>query len=370
MSMVLEGIRVIDLSTFQAAPFCCQMLADFGAHVIRVEPPGGAVDRDLGPFTHDGENIAVAMYNRNKKGLTLDLKDGRGREIFNRLVKTSDVLVNNLTQRAMRSLRLSYRALSRINPRLIYASVTAFGRSGPYAERPGFDTLAQAISGHMCITGFPDAPPTKAGSSYADYGSGLYAAVGILLALLERNKTGRGQAVDIAILDTCVSFMEAVYPQYIAMSEVQPRLGNQRPFSAPTGSYRCKDGYVCVTITLNSMWERFARLIGREDLAGDPRFRTSEQRRRNREYMNGITEGWLADKTREEAVRLLVDAGLPAAPVNTVTEAVGDPQIPGEKDDRQPRPSQDRVAPFAGHRRKAVGEPRKHKDACARPRPA
>jgi CoA:oxalate CoA-transferase len=325
--MILDGIRVIDLSTFQAAPFCCQILADFGADVIRVEPPGGAVDRELGPFSQNGENIAVAMYNRNKRGLTLNLKSRKGREIFNRLVRKSDVVVNNLTLGAVSSLRVSYTALRRINPRLIYASVTAFGRSGPYAERPGFDTLAQAISGHMYITGFPEGPPTKAGSSYADYGSGLYAVIGILLALHKRNKTGRGQAVDIGILDTCVSFMEAVYPQYITMNEVQPQLGNQRPFSSPTGSYRCKDGYVCITVTLNTMWKRFARLIGREDLAEDPRFGTSDLRRRSRDYMNSIAESWLADKTRDEAVRQLVAAGVPAAAVNTVPEAVSDPQI-------------------------------------------
>ncbi len=325
--MILDGIRVVDLSTFQAAPFCCQVLADFGADVIRVEPPGGAVDRELGPFNQNGENLGVATYNRNKRGLTLNLRAKKGREIFDRLLRESDVLVNNLTPRAIRSLKLSYETLSKINPRLIYASVTAFGNSGPYSERPGFDTLAQAISGHMSITGFPDNPPTKAGSSYADYGSGLYAAIGILLALLERNKTNRGQAVDVAILDTCVSFMEAVYLQYMAMDEVQPRLGNQRPFSAPTNSYRCKDGYVYVTITLNRMWKRFARVMEREDLAEDPRFGTSELRRRNREYLNGIVEGWLADKTRDEVTRLLVDAGLPSAPVNSIRDAVSDPQI-------------------------------------------
>ena len=327
MSKVLEGIRVIDISTFQAAPFCCQTLADFGAEVIRVEPPGGAIDRELGPFALSGENMAVGIYGRNKKGITLNLRSGKGKLLLGDLVKCSDVLVTNLTSRAVNELGIGYEALNKINPRLVYASITTFGQYGPYAERPGFDTLVQAITGHMYITGFKDSPPIKAGSSFNDYGSGLYGVIGILLALRHRDKTGEGQEIDIAILDTGVSFMEAVYAQYKVLNEVQPRMGNDRPFSSPTSAYKCKDGYVYVTVTFNRMWKRFTKLVGREDLAEDPRFGSSELRRRNRDYMNTLAEGWLADKTRDEAVRLLVEAGIPAAPVNTVTEAVMDPQI-------------------------------------------
>ena len=327
MSKVLEGIRVIDISTFQAAPFCCQTLADFGAEVIRVEPPGGAIDRELGPFALSGENMAIGIYGRNKKGITLNLRTERGKLLLEDLVKCSDVLVTNLTSRAVNELEIGYGALNKINPRLVYASITTFGQYGPYAERPGFDTLVQAITGHMYITGFKDSPPTKAGSSFSDYGSGLYGVIGVLLALRHRDKTGQGQEIDVAILDTGVSFMEAVYAQYKVLNQVQPRIGNERPFSSPTNAYKCKDGYVYVTVTFNRMWRRFTKLIGRENLAEDPRFGSSELRRRNRDYMNTLAEGWLADKTRDEAVKLLVEAGIPAAPVNTVTEAVMDPQI-------------------------------------------
>ncbi len=327
MAKVLEGIRVIDISTCQAAPFCCQTLADFGAEVIRVEPPGGAIDRELGPFALNGENMAVGIYGRNKKGITLNLRSEKGKTLLEDLVKRSDVLVTNLTSRAVNELGIGYKVLSRINPRLVYASITTFGQYGPYAERPGFDTLVQAITGHMYITGFKETPPTKAGSSLNDYGSGLYGVIGILLALRDRDKTGQGQEIDVAILDTGVSFMEAVYAQYKVLNEVQPRMGNERPFSSPTNAYKCKDGYVYVTVTFNRMWKRFAKLIGREDLADDPRFGSSELRRRNRDYMNSLAEGWLADKARHEAVKSLVEAGIPAAPVNTVTEAVMDPQI-------------------------------------------
>lgn len=327
MVKVLDGIRVIDISTFQAAPFCCQTLADFGAEVIRVEPPGGAVDRELGPFAPNGENMAVAIYGRNKKGITLNLQSEKGKQLLEELVKHSDVLVTNLTPRAVKSLEIGYESLSKVNPRLIYASITGYGQYGPYAERPGFDPIFQAVMGHMYITGFKGSPPTKSGASLTDYGAGLYGVIGILLALRHRDKTGQGQEIDIAMLDTGVSFMEAVFVQYKVLNEVQPQMGNARPFSAPTDTFRCKDGYVYVAVSFDRMWKRFTRLIGREDLADDPRFDSSEKRRRNRDYMNSLAEGWLADKTRDEAVKLLVEAGIPAGPVNTVTEAIVDPQI-------------------------------------------
>jgi len=327
MSKILEGVRVIDISTFQAAPFCCQMLADFGAEVIRVEPPGGAIDRELGPFALNGENFAVSMYGRNKNGITLNLQSVKGKQILKALVKKSDVVVTNLTPRAVKSLGINYASLIKSNPSLIYASITGYGQYGPYAERPGFDPIAQAIMGHMYVTGFKDNPPTKSGSSITDYGAGLYGAIGILLALLHRNKTGEGQEIDVALLDSGVSFMEAVFSQYKVLNETQPQMGNSRPFSAPTDAYRCKDGYIYLAVSFNRMWKRFTKLIGREDLADDPRFASSELRRRNRDYMNSLAEGWLADKTKDEAVSLLVNAGIPAGPVNTVTEAFMDPQI-------------------------------------------
>jgi CoA:oxalate CoA-transferase len=331
MAKVLEGIRVIDIGTFQAAPFCCQILADFGAEVIRVEPPGGAVDRELGPFAFSGENMAVAIYGRNKKGITLNLQSEQGKQLLRELVKCSDVLVTNLTPRAVKNLGIHYESLSQANPGLIYASITAYGQYGPYAERPGFDPIIQALIGHMYITGFKDSAPAKSGASFTDYGTGLYGVIGILLALRHRDKTGQGQEIDISILDTGVSFMEAVFAQYKVLNEVQPQMGNARPFSAPTNAYRCKDGYVYLAITFNRMWQRFTKLIGREDLTNDPRFATSELRRRNREYMDSLAQGWLADKTREEAVKLLVEAGIPAGAVNTVTEAIADPQINARK---------------------------------------
>ena len=327
MAKAMEGIRIIDISTFQAAPLCCQILADFGAEVIRVEPPGGAVDRELGPFAPSGENMAVTVYGRNKKGITLNLQSDRGKELLKELVKHSDIVVTNLTPRAVKSLEIGHEALSKENPRLIYASITGYGQYGPYAERPGFDPIFQGIIGHMHVTGFKDTGPTKSGASLTDYGGGLYGVIGILLALRHRDKTGEGQHVDIAMLDAGVSFMEAVFSQYKVLNEVQPQMGNARPFSAPTDAYTCKDGYVYFATTFNRMWRRFTRLIGREDLTDDPRFATSELRRRNRDFMDSLAKGWISDKTREEAVKLLVEAGIPAGPVNTITEAVMDPQI-------------------------------------------
>ncbi|MBI4295741.1 MAG: CoA transferase [Chloroflexi bacterium] len=327
MSKVLDGIRVIDMGTFQAAPFCCQILADFGAEVIRVEPPGGAVDRELGPFAPNGENLAIPLYNRNKKGVTLNLQTEAGKQLLQELVKLSDVLVTNMTPRAVRSLGIGYDSLRKVNPRLVYASLTGYGQYGPYAERPAFDPVCQAIVGHMYITGFKDSRPTKSGSSLCDYGSGLYCVIGILLALHQRDKTGKGQEIDVSLLDTGVSFMEAVFAQYKVSREIQAQMGNARPFSAPTDSFRCRDGWVYMAVSTNRLWKRFTELIGRKDIVDDPRFATGEMRRRNRDYVNSLAEGWLADKTRDEAVSLLAEAGIPAGPVNTVTEAIVDPQI-------------------------------------------
>lgn len=327
MSKVLEGLRVIDVTTFVAAPFCCQTLADFGAEVIRVEPPGGAIDRELGPIAPLGGNLNIPLYNRNKKGITLNLQHSQGKDILNRLVKISDIFVTNMTRRAVNNLGIGFSTLAKINPALIYASLTGYGQTGPYAERPSFDPVCQAISGHMYVTGFKDSGPTKSASSLCDYGAGLYCLIGILLALRHREKTSKGQEIDVALLDTGISFMETVFTQYKFFNEIQPQMGNARPFSAPSDTFRCKDGYVYVAVSFNRMWKRFTQIIGREELSNDPRFASSELRRRNRDYMNNITQGWLADKTREEAVRLLTDAGIPAGQVNTITEAFSDPQV-------------------------------------------
>jgi CoA:oxalate CoA-transferase len=327
VAKVLEGLRVIDATTFVAAPFCCQTLADFGAEVIRVEPPGGAIDRELGPIAPLGGNLNIPLYNRNKKGITLNLRHPKGKEILCSLVKMSDIFVTNMTRRAVNSLGISYDTLSGINPGLVYASLTGYGLTGPYAERPSFDPVCQAISGHMYVSGFKDSGPTKSASSLCDYGAGLYCVIGILLALRQREKTGKGQEIDVALLDTGVSFMESVFAMYKVLGEIQPQMGNARPFSAPTDTFRCKDGQVYLAVSFNRMWKRFTQLIGKEELGNDPRFASSELRRRNRDYLNNITQGWLADKTREEAVELLIEAGIPAGPVNTVTEAFSNPQV-------------------------------------------
>lgn len=327
MAKVLDGIRVINMGIVQAAPFGCQLLGDFGAEVIRLEPVGGAVDRELGPFAPGGENLAVPLYNRNNKGITLNLQSEKGKRLFHELAKLSDVLVISLTPRAIKSLGISYASLKEINPRLVYAALSGYGQYGPYAERPAFDPVCQAIMGHMYITGFKDHGPTKAGASLCDFGAGLYTVIGILLALRHRDKTGRGQEVDVALLDTGISFMEAVFAQYEVLNEVQPQMGNARPFSAPSDTFRCKDGHIYMAVSFNRMWQRFTRLIGREELGNDPRFASSEMRRRNRDYMNNLAQGWLADKTRDEALGLLIEAGIPAGPVNTITEAIVDPQV-------------------------------------------
>jgi CoA:oxalate CoA-transferase len=179
----------------------------------------------------------------------------------------------------------------------------------------------------MYVTGFKESGPTKSASSLCDYGAGLYCVIGILLALRQREKTGKGQEIDVALLDTGISFMETVFAQYKVFGEIQPQMGNARPFSAPTDMFRCKDGHVYVAVSVNRMWKRFTQLIGQEGLGNDPRFASSELRRRNRDYLNNVAQGWLADKTKDEAVELLTEAGIPAGPINTITEAFTNPQV-------------------------------------------
>jgi CoA:oxalate CoA-transferase len=327
MGGVLEDIRVLDLSRFISGPYCAQVLADMGAEVIRIEKVGGGDDRFLGPFTPDGQSMGVLTYSRNKKGVTLNIRSEQGRELLLRLVGVSDVILENFTPGYMDSLGLGYEKLRQVNPGIIYASISAYGRTGPYASRGGFDQIIQGMSGMMNVTGHPGAPPTKAGVSVVDYGAALYAVVGILLALRHRDRTGEGQLVDVSLLDTAISFMETIFAEYMVLGVVRPQIGNRRPYSAPTDTYRAKDGYVSISISTEGLWRRFAGVIGREDLLEDPRFKGNANRAINQQYLNELAAGWVAQRTVAEIERTLEEAHIPCGRVQTITEVAHDPQL-------------------------------------------
>ncbi len=327
MEKVLHGIRVLDFSRYKSGPHAAMLLADMGADVIRVERPGGEDDRSLGPYTSDGQRMYLFFTGRNKRGITLHLEKERGREILKELVIRSDVVIENFGPGVNKKLGLDYESLKQIKPDIIAVAVSAYGQYGPYAYRSGFDCVAQAMSGIMWLTGFPGGPPTKAGVNIADFSAGIYAALGAVLALYNRDKTGKGQLVDVSLLDAAVSFMESVFAEYEVLKEVRPQLGNANIFCSPYDAYKAKDGYVYVGVASHSVWIKFLEVMGREELADDPRFRTHRDRSKNRQFFTDWLSNWVASKTADEVVSRFNEVGVPCARVNTIPEVVADSHI-------------------------------------------
>ena len=295
-------------------------LADHGAEVIRAEPPGGKVDRGMGPFSADGQPITYGMViQRNKKNVTLNLRSQRGRQLLDELVRKMDVVVHNYPQGTEEAECLTYDRLSTINPALVVAAVSGFGQTGPYAERLCFDAVAQAMSGSMSITGYPGTPPLKAGVPYVDFNTAARTALGVMFALFERNASGRGQLVDIALFDVAFSMIAAMgcAAEYKLLGEVRKPVGNCA-FYAYVGSCRAKDGYVSINIIGNGMWRRMCQVIGREDLAVDPRFKDNLKRYRNYQAIDAILDDWCGAKTVAEVLQILEEARIPSGPVNDI----------------------------------------------------
>jgi len=330
MSKVLEGTRVLDLSHYKAGPTCGQFLADMGAEVIRIEKPGGEEDRRLGPFAANGQSIYLAFTCRNKKGITLNLQKDKGKDMLKKLVRQSDVVIENFGPVGNKKLGLDYESLKKIKSDIIVVAVSGYGQYGPYANRLGFDGIAQAIAGMMWVTGFPDkGEPVKAGVGFVDFATGVYGALGTLLALHHREKTGKGQLVDVSLLDSAVSFMEYIFGEYEVANYVHPQLGNAHPFIGPYDAYKAKDGYFFLGVISNPMWRRLLKFMGREELADDPRFKTDLERGRleSHRFFAEWINNWASEKTVKEVVEQLNEADIPCAPVNTIPEAASDPHI-------------------------------------------
>ncbi len=329
MEEILRGIRVLDCSRYRAGPTCGQILGDMGAEVIRLERPGGEDDRRLGPFAPGGQGFYLMITCRNKKGITLNLQKQKGTEILKELVKQSDVVIENFGPDVNKRLGLDYESLKKIRPDIIVVSVSAYGQYGPYASRLGYDGIAQAMSGLMWVTGFPQGPPVKSGVSFIDTATGVYGALGTLLALYHRQKTGEGQLVDVCLLDTAVSFMESIMAEYEVANEIRPQVGSSHIYAGPFDAYKAKDAYFFVGIVGNAIWRRFVKMMGREELASDPRFRTDWDRARpeNRQFFTDWLNKWAAEKTVDEVVNQFNEAGVPCGRVNTIPEVVADPHI-------------------------------------------
>ncbi len=326
MTRLLEGIRVIDFGRFIAGPYCAMLLADFGADVIRVERREGGEDRYVGPVTESGEGGLFLNVNRNKRGITLDPAHPLGREVVRRLVASADIAVVNLPIDVMMKLGLDYESLRQIKPDIILVMASAFGPDGPYANRVGFDTVAQAMSGAMSLTGFPDVPIRDI-VSFVDYGTALHAAFGAMAALYERETSGRGQLIDVSLLATSAMFMQPLLAERAMTGILRRQQGNTSYHTAPNDVYRTRDGWIIVPTIGNAMFRRWARLIGREDLIDDPRFADDISRANNSEIINQAMSDWCGWHTRDEAIAELERVRVPCGPVYNLDEVLADPQV-------------------------------------------
>lgn len=324
---VLEEITVLDFTQFIAGPYCASLLADMGAKVIRMERPGGAEDRKLGPFPPNEDiSLRYIALSRNKKSITLNLQSGKGQEIFRDLVKHVDVVLTSFPLNAINKMKIDYDTLSKINPSIIVSHISAFGMKGPYAERNGFDVIIQGMTGSMSITGYPDNPPVRSPVPYVDYATGTKSALGIMLALYHRERTGVGQMIDVSLFQTALTFMLTPINEFMKTGKVRTQVGNAGWFSL-NDMYETKDGYVILSIIGDYIWKRFCRLIEREDLIDDPRFKTDMERADNYDSIKSIIEEWVAKLTTSEAIEQFEKERVPCAPVLSYTDVSKDPHV-------------------------------------------
>jgi crotonobetainyl-CoA:carnitine CoA-transferase CaiB-like acyl-CoA transferase len=327
MAAPLERIRVIDFGRFIAGPYCAMLLANFGADVIRVERREGGEDRKLGPVTDIGEGGLFLNCNRNKRGITLDLNHSQAREVMRRLVHSADIVVVNLPLAVMKKLGLDYDSLRAVKEDIILVMASAFGPDGPYADRVGFDGVAQAMSGAMSLTGFAG-PPVRSIVSWVDYGTALHGAFGAMAALYHRQQTGRGQLVDVSLLATGVTFMTPLLAERKTMGIRRKQLGNTGYYAAPSDVYQTSDGgWIIVPTIGQQMFKRWARVIGREDFVDDPRLRDDISRGNNAVVINDAMSKWCSKRTRDQAIAELEAARIPCGPCYHLDEVLADPQV-------------------------------------------
>jgi len=317
--MPLSRYRVIDLTTVRSGPTCTKILADLGADVLRVERPGDSSRERV--FFDQGD------LQRNKKSLVLNLQHPKGVEILRALALRADVVVENYRPDVKHRLGIDYESLSRENPRLVYASISGFGQTGPYRDRPGYDQIVQGMSGLMWLTGTEETAPLRIGIPIGDLLAGYFAALGILAALVERERSGQGQRVETSLLEALVGSLSFQAARYLNTAEVPPPVGNHHPLTAPMGVYRAKDGHLNLAVGNDDMWGRLCRALGRPELADDPRFARGSARLKNRAAMDEILEAALAMKPATEWVEILNAAGVACGPIYRLDEVFADAQV-------------------------------------------
>jgi crotonobetainyl-CoA:carnitine CoA-transferase CaiB-like acyl-CoA transferase len=326
----LTGLRVLDLTRVLAGPTCTQMLGDLGAEVIKIERPEAGDDtRGFAPpfVPNTKESAYFVGVNRNKKSVTLDIAKPEGQAIIHKLLEHCDILVENFKVGALAKYGLGYEQLAKTHPRLIYCSITGFGQTGPYAPRPGYDALIQAMGGVMSLTGEPNGSPQKVGVPVADLFAGLYGCIGILAAVNHRNSTGQGQQIDIGMLDTHVAWLANQGMNYLATGENPPRLGNQHPNIAPYQEFPTKDGYLILAVGNDPTFERFCKAFGQEALLADPRFATNPIRVQNRQLVTDTLTPVMKSKTTAEWIDALEALKIGCGPINTLEQVFADPHV-------------------------------------------
>jgi crotonobetainyl-CoA:carnitine CoA-transferase CaiB-like acyl-CoA transferase len=327
--MILNGVRILDLSQIMAGPFGTMLLADLGAEVIKIEnPQGGDLSRATVHYTHKGESAYYLSFNRNKKSMTLNLRDEKAREIFYELVKTSDVVYDNFRSGTLEKLKIDYQSLKKVNPKIISCSVTGFGSNSPYKDRPALDLLIQAMGGVMSFTGEPGRPPVRLGYPMGDLGGGIFAALAVLGALYYRQVTGEGQCLDIAMLDAQISLM-TYRAQYYFLEKVIPEpIGSGHVSAVPIRAFKAKDGkYLTIDAAQDKFFQGVCQALGIEAVSKDPRFNSRSARLKNRDALMKILEEKFLGKNRDEWLDLLIKADVPAGPVNNLAEALSDPSV-------------------------------------------
>ncbi len=327
-ALPLDGIRVLDLTQIMAGPYCTMMLGDMGADVIKVEKPNGGDDaRRMGPPFIEGESAAFLGINRNKRSIVVDLRADRGRELAQRMARESDILVQNFRPGAIERMGLGYEQVREINPAVVYCTISGFGATGPYARRGGFDLVTQGMSGLMSVTGHPGAPPTKIGVPICDLNAGMFAALGILTAYINRLRTGQGQHVDTSLLEAGIAYTFWESAMYFATGDAPGPGGSAHRLTAPYQAFETSDGYVNIGAANQANWERLCAAIGRDELVSDARFAEPKDRMNNLDDLVSTLERTFAQQTSEHWLDVLESANVPAGPIYDLAQMYDDPQV-------------------------------------------
>ena len=327
MNKPLEGIRVIEFTHVISGPFCGMLLGDLGAEMIKVENPStGEYTRTAGARTPDGISLWYLAFNRNKKSITLNLKDAKARELLTQLIKDSDVLLENFRPGLLEEMGFGYEDLKKINPRIIVASISGFGKNGPYEKKTAFDMTTAAMSGFMAVNGLPELP-MKTGPAVSDFLAGLYGALAIVSAIRYRDITGKGQFIDVAMMDSAMSILESAFAELTILKREPQRIGNRRPNNAPSTVFKASDDFIYIAALFQVHWEKLCKLIGREDLLAVPAYKTMQDRYKCVDEIEAIVAEWVKDKPAAEVLAALEEQLIPCARVNRLQGVLDDPNV-------------------------------------------